>query len=283
MAGSYPDAPGPRIAYDADGTYVARYRPSTADLVVADDTIRAELNTEGGTSTWSTPSASTTWHFLWVWPEFRHLYGAFIDFDIPLNASAQELQVSEDTTNGIDGSWDTVASFVRNVHNAYDDYRDEINVFTALNTKGVRFIVTPGTTGAWPMRRAMFYGEIVSGETPQRLRFIDGENNPFLAPIDYGDVARGSMRDRTFRLENLSPTHTAEDVIVSAEALFGSSNAWLSYRIGGSGPFTPTVEIESIGPEATSPLITVRQTIPGAADARLESARTKATVTAWTT
>ena len=280
MAGSYPDVPGRRMAFDADGT-VGVYGLADGSGVLTEFTPSelAEMNDEDETIavTFGTQQPS---RFLWLlFPEQREVDGVFYVYGN--HGSPTTVSTSSDTTNGRDGTWTQQVADLANYTIVMGNYRTGVTSLAVSAVRGVRVQIAAGTisghvqqTKAWHV-----YGEISPGQTPDRLLFIDEVTGlEFGLPKDYGDVPRGSARDFQFRLKNNSTVAgnnlTINTVQITAEALYLNSGAWYTFSNGGA--FQATLPLGNLAPEASTVLLTARQIIPDAEVLGLHAGRIRA-------
>ena len=273
MAGAYPDVPGRRMGWDADGT-VAVERVLTGQLTELTPAQKAEMNDEENVTVIS--KYATSWQFVLLFPEKREIDGLFIAGD-----AVGSVYTSADTTSGLDGTWGTLFADFPESPNAYNDYRTGIQSSADPGKRGLDVRVA-NYSGYSRLYAVHVYGEISPGETPDRLLFIDEATGlEFAAAKDYGDTPRGSARDFSFRLKNNSTVAgnnvTLNTIQVTAEDLFLGSGAWYTFSYGG-GAFQGTIQIASLAPEATSQLIVCRQIIPTDETLGPHAGRVKATV-----
>ncbi len=277
MAGSYPDVPSRRMAYDDDGTVVIQWptsgslaEPSTALSEADQNTLNDESSSdlfEGG--------GGNQHRFGFLFPELREWDGAMY-FDVNGTGSWDR---SGDTTSGVDGTF--TAQSVTNATSTVPGYRNTITSIALSNIRCVRYLTGSSGSG-WRIQTIHLYGEISAGETPDRLLWIDEITGlEFTLPIDYGDIPRGSARDRELRLKNNSGSLTANTLQITAEDLTGGSGGWYTYDVAGGGFVSTNSDISSLGSGASSGLITVRQIIPDAATLGLHAARTYVNVASW--
>lgn len=285
MAGSYPDAPGRRIAYDGDGTIVTKQARDYTPQEVLTASESAELNGNDADQNSGVDFGDNNQvnYLRFFFPEPRDIAGIYAASD-ENPGPACPVDVSADTTNGIDGTWTNLVPDLdwRGRPPTPDDWRTEITTVTATAVRAVRmtYFAVRGDGRAYPYC-VHLYGQIASGETPDRLVWLDSANNVYTGPIDYGDIPRGSATDTTIRLRNQSATLTAEDVTLTAEALTGDSGDWYTFSEGG-GQFTGTLTLgSSVGPGADSAAVTVRRVVPDAEPVGLHEGRLVAAVGSW--
>jgi hypothetical protein len=297
MAGSYPDVPGRRMAYDDDGcVFVWTEGPSGASEIdipaggngserwrenyAASDL--QELNNE---DTANIPDLARTGAgtndqgSVWciIFPELRDIDGWYANGQ-SWSGSRWWIYDSADTTSGRDGTWTQLSATAARATTTLSDYRDNIDAVARTNKRAVKwFAGCTGTNCIVAPRQFHLYGSIAAGETPDRLLYIDEDTSlEFTADKDYGDIPRGSARDFEMRLKNNSGSKTISTISITTEVQpdSGTSNTWYTYSVGG-GAFVSNPAIASIGPGSSSSLILVRQIIPDDAQTGLHAARSQ--------
>lgn len=284
MADSYPDVPSRRFGYDADGSVLTVRNLTTGTAIVeATPAQRAEFNDEDHTIVGSFASGNAFHPVALIFPELREFDGLFVFWAIPPGDRVQEVEVSSDTTNGVDGTWTTeiadytdAASFGTTVP---DTYRTKITSAAASNVRAVR--VMTGADNFSP-RALHVYGDITPGETPDRLLFIDEATGlEFTASRDYGDIPRGGSEDVTWRIKNNSASLTASTIQYTTEALYLASGAWYTHTLPGGSTYQSSRQVASLAPATTSGLITTRRITPGDETLGLHAGRTYLNVGTW--
>lgn len=278
-AGSYPDAPARRMAYDADGTVVVGrqsnnvlFEPSQAvlDLWNAEDPTGAQTGEAGK-------------GMIWIFPELREFDG--IVQGRRRAGLANVVESSGDTTNGLDGTFtQRHAGITDNLQLWRPEYRTTITSLAVSNVRGAWLNTNYDgiSTQNKRLEHCHIYGEISAGETPDRLLWFDNDTSlEFAKPQDYGDVPRGSAEDHVTFLKNNSVTLTANTVQVTAEDLYLAMAAWLTFD-DGTGFSATKALAAAIGPAANSPNITIRRIIPDAEVLGLHAARAFVSVGSWT-
>lgn len=289
--GTYNDAPGARMALDADGSIGFYQISSSATFGVGDPPAaawnemtsaeRIKMNNEDASDD-ITLSGGDYWAG-WLFPELRDIDGVFFASD---NVSGGGSDYSTNTTNAVDGTWTTM-SYVGIQWIADDLYRDNID---AQSLTGVRCVRAFNTSTGADIRGLHVYGSIASGETPDRLLFLDEssglEFGQSTAPeiMDFEDRPRGSIIDFEWRLRNNSAVAgnnlTANTITINREALTGVMDTWMTYDEGGGG-FMTSESITSLAPETNSALLTTRLDVADAASLFVWAARTKVAVASW--
>lgn len=290
-AGSFPDVPSRRMAWDADGS-VALYQLSTDDGFTYAPVVEwgqgdmTEANDEDNVDTvlWA-PAGNDARARLWViFPELREFDG-FFGRDNINNASRQfeAVDTSGDTTNGLDGTFTFQFNYFNGANiDVFAQYRNDITSAAVSNVRAVKIFYNLNGSSGGTVRAIHLYGEISASETPDRLLWIDNDDDlEFSKPIDYGDVPRGSAEDRITYLKNNSASLSADTVQVTAEDLYRGSGGWYTFD-DGTGFSSTKALASSIGNGANSPDITIRRITPDAAALGLHAARAYVNVGSWT-
>jgi len=287
MAGNYPDPISNRMAYDRDGTqlYVISGSNGITALTAAQT---QEINDEDDqTSDWHIPDAMA--YLLLFFPEKRDISGWLA---IVSDQSAQPLlrmDVSTNTTNGLDGTWTTVASNTACKSTPVKPtFRTGVNAVSALGQQAVRFATSPAAGGGnlWLHLAALhLYGNISPGQNPDRLALWHPTNDAHVsgAYFDWGDVPRSSSADRTFRVKNLSPTKTAQTIQLTLDAMSDATPSVPGqYTLSSDGvTFTANLSIPDLPPGGVSNVLTVRRVTPSNAQLSLWNLRLIAQAAAW--
>ena len=284
MAGSYPDAPGHRMAYDRDGSVVVSVSSSGVSTELGSAQKRA-LNDEFGSTTGGDGvSLSTGGHLAVIFPEVRDLAAYFLS-KYGSYGDPSGVQVSTDTTDGTDGAWSAVAlAFsVTTTYPVKPAYRQRITSAAASGIKGVR--VTMSAAGNPPSVYALHLYGAPTSATGDRLDLWHPTLDERLgaSALDWGNVPRGSSADRTFRIKNSSATLTASGITASLDALTDTTPSvpgqhLLSYS---GGAFAATASVGNLAPGAISGVVTLRRVIAADAGLGMWSARVIADATTW--
>lgn len=270
----YPAAPGRRMALDADGTigfnmYVAGSVPNYTsgwEQQTLTEMVRRQKITDGDANAYVGGSDDGRRGFGYIFPEPRDLDGVWVRFyESGNNINSQGRLVSSvDSTDGISGTWVEESPDMPSVSSAASSFREQIFPLAAL---GVRCIEVDNANDDSNCRGINFhvYGSIAAGATPDRLLFIDELTGlEFSGPVDFGDVPRGSISTRQFRVRNNSATQTASTISLAFEdILMGQAAAWLSVAEGAGSYSSPLLLSAPLAPGATSDLLTLRQSVAG--------------------
>lgn len=265
MAGSYPDPPSWRMGFDRDGTQAFRITAGVLSQVTSADLIM--LNNE------STDSVSLGDAVVFLFPEKRDFQGFFIR----AAGSAVAVEVSSTTTNGIDGTWETVGTFDARGATVVPDYRTP-TATSKSGVQGVRF------TGTGVANAIHLYGGTTSGQPSDQLAFWSGWSDERIPPValDWGTVPRTSSDDVSFRVKNLSTSLTARDVRVYMEALTDTAPSTPAQHVISAGSaYLAEQTIEVLAPGALSALLTLRRVTPSNAQLGPTTFRLVAHADSW--
>lgn len=295
MAGSYPDVPGRRMAYDRDGT-------SVVDLYINGGTTSAvsaanigAINDEDSSSYVAFDNAILGGHTVglgFLFPEQRDLVAYHADTNSFISGSTPgaplQLQWSNNTTNGIDGTWTNILTNWADDASSVVSMRDNVRTASASGATAVRFLfrMASGSGRTFEPRTFHLYGSPSSGAAPDRLLFYDPVSAAEVggAYFDWGDIARGSSVSRDFRIHNPSSTLTANSVVVSIEALTDTSpsnTGQHEFSTNGGSTWATTASVGNLAPGSTSSTITVRRVTNTSAVLGLWWARLVASASSW--
>ena len=182
-------------------------------------------------------------------------------------------QGSNDTTNGVDGTWETASipggwgSLLAPVYDLgttaarYEAWRVKIGAISFVGGKrtlriGHKYECGTGFSGQ--LVGIHLYGEKAVGQTPDDILYINHDDTPgveYAAAEDFGDQALGTTVVRQFRLKNGSATKTANTVNIQCNdtdfAISTDGTTWVV-----------TINIASLGPGAQSATMYIRCTTP---------------------
>lgn len=285
MAGSFPDVPGHRIAYDDDGSvgFVNRYhsfsfsRATTWTQLSAGNL--ATLNNENIADGPALSSGQETSLGL-IWPEPREIDGLYAAA-LYNTATGTDwfILASDDTTWMGDGTWDTLTAAGGASIELSTNYRDDITSYGENTRRGLEIHTGNGGSGGGnDLNSVHVYGEISPGETPDRLLYIDENTGlEFTDAYDYGDIPRGSSEDIEFRLKNNSASLTINTIQYTAEDLYLGSGDWYTFTTPAGSTFNATQSISSLASATTTGIITMRRITPGDEQTGLHAARIQTT------
>lgn len=299
MAGNYPNVPSYRMAWDRDGTAVV-YFNNAGSLVQLTSAQMTALNDEGNVSPFLVETGiGTVRHLAFIFPEARDLDALFVAgvaaFTTSLSWNLAVL-TSVDSTNGIDGTWVSLANLTpaqwifsaSNVAPTDVPVRARTNIVSAtvLAVKAVRFTWTSLTNNTLSsFVAAHLFGEISPAQNPNRLALWHPTLDQRITPayFDWGNVPRSSSADRTFRVKNLSTVQTANSVRVAQEILTDTTPSVVGQHTLSvdAVTFLAQVNVGALAPNAISGLVTLRRVTPSDAVMSVWSHRVFAEATTW--
>ena len=287
MAGSYVDVPGPRLAYDRDGS--SGFYINTNGVISSMTTTDLQnINNENGAATdTNTGAVHNSYHGI-IFSEKHDLVGLYYAGEIA-NGGVQRaclFQTSPDTTNGQDGTWTNLTTITRRSV-VMPEPRTQITAVSASGVRGIRgraSVWEHANDGYFYWRAVHVYGTPSTGQAPNRLRFYHPTTASEVpgAYFDWGDTPRNAVVTKTFRVHNPS-TLTAQDVTLTTEALTDTTPTTTSqheFSIGG-GAYATALNIGNLAPGATSAVVTVRRSVPSNATLGLWWARIVASAAAY--
>lgn len=286
MAGSYPDVPAHRIAYDRDGSIGAAIAASGIITQLPASSVAA-LNAESEAPL-TLPTSTVTLAI--VLPMPVNLAAIFVA--AAFSSPGLSVWTSTNTTNGLDGTWTQQNPVAPRLMDVKPNYRQSASLLVpsdgvaAQNVRGVR-LMTGSSTAMGAIRALHIYGDPSSSATKNRISLWHPTLDIPLpaAYLDWGNVPRSTSDTRSFRIKNLSSTLTANDVVTYIDALTAGVPSVAGMHLlsdNGGGTFNPVITLPSLAPEAISSVLQVRRTVPNNAQVSLWSARIVADVTSWT-
>jgi hypothetical protein len=289
MAGSYPDPPNYRMAYDRDGTVGVLVDNLNVGTVVAPSVLQA-LNDETGIEY---PVNATNGALVLIFPELRDITHVMMSGyhreGIPASnySTTYNVWVSDDTTNGIDGTWQgpiaAVPAAIYSSEPIKDRYR---RVQTNLPGPGVRALkFVTGVGGENHIGKIHLYGDFSAGGADDRLRFWDPVLDAPVGPahLDWGNTPRGSTQTRTFRVKNLSDDTTATSVRVAMETLTDATPSLIGQvqvSLDGS-TWLAQVNVGDLSPGEISVPVQIRYSVASNAMLSVWDVRVFSEATSW--
>jgi len=194
-----------------------------------------------------------------------------------------EVQGSNDTTNGMDGTWETAVfpsgtpMGSHTVPSWWRIYVKPISFSTSYKIIRVKFEISSSYDGDSYFRKAHFYGRKAAGETPDDILFCNTDETEKTALLDWGDRPEGTTEINSFKLKNASTSKMANSVNLQ----LNHSDFGLSFSE--NGPWTATLDIASIAPDNLSATIYVRNLLgPPSLILGPKAGRCNVTVGSWT-
>ncbi len=284
MVGLYPDAPGRKFAYDADGSVgFGHHVPSNvvSSLTAAQITT---LNGEAGGVAYGSGQSlydNQTQRLGFIFPELRDIVGVHcgIYYGGTTIGQATSFETSVDTTNGIDGTWTTRTVPVRSTA-----FRTGIQTYIIAGVKAVRWSATLGKSfPSVTFSQLHLYGELSS--LSDRLAFWHPTLDQVLSPagLDFGELPRSTVATKQFRIKNLSASITANNIVVSGQELTAPNPTIMSVTDFNAGVgYVAAPNIGALAPGAISGIITQRISLGSTAALSVWRQRIKAVAGSWT-
>lgn len=282
MAGSYPDAPARKIAYDVDGSSGFRILNGALSQLTAGDlaTLNDERDTGIGQGGYSNVYTGVVFPHKW---NIVGMYHAGYGNDGFGNSG---VTWSADTTNGQDGTWTAVS--VAAGATGSPGYRNDVRTINLTGVKGIRCYTTTVYSAGGTFYGMNLYGTPTAGENPNRLELWHPTTDVVIpaAQLDFGDHPRGASVDKGFRVKNLSATLTASTITASLTTLQDSaaptvlSQMTLNYN-GGAFAASPVSGPASLAPGIISPVFNLRLAALGTAQLGLRRQRLIVAAASW--
>lgn len=295
MAGLYPDAPAPRLAYDIDGTVVGKIVGGVITLATASNlsNIQDESDIYWGGTQFSTdqPIAAqgNTASLFFIFPYLTDVTGICIIQPGTGNLAGVNMTVetSVDTTTGQDGTWTNRGTIQSPNVSVNPNYRSSISAIAgATAVRAIRITVTVATAKTFNPSCVHLYGKPAAASNRLEFWHPTLDQSLFQTPayFDFGDVPRGSAAIvKSYRLKNRSTTLTATGITVSTSVLTEQSPTIASqvqHRYDG-GAYGATASLASLGPQAVSQVFDAKLTPSATAALGLGAERFKAVAGAW--
>lgn len=282
MAGFYADVPGHKMALDKDGSQWFRYTSAWVGtpLTAGEITTVNDWTDDG-------PNPGNGGAVAVIFPEKRDIAGVNVHTFHGSNAlnTNYYVETSPDTTNGVDGTWSTAATFLdaENRLPVSGPAGRAIRTVAVNGVRGVRARSYSGNSSGGVTLHV--YGSPSSGPAVDRLAFwhptLDQELVP--AALDWGDIARGTNETRTVRVKNLSGSKTANTPRVALDALTDTTPSVVGQHALSvdNSTWLAQVNLSSLAPGAVSPVVYLKRTTSLTAAPSLWSIRAFAEATTW--
>lgn len=288
---AFPTINAHRLLYHADGTEVGynnTYDFANGVAAYLTQNQRDALQADNNTDTLDAIGAdgAVSERCLWFFfPEKRDITHMHVSLSSELQNSGYallDIQGSNDTTNGVDGTWEPFTYTEADVLKWKPSETDWRTPGALTPPAGgasfltIRFRIT--ITDYPQLRNVHLYGRKSAGETPQDIVFLQSDTTEYTALHDFGSVTEGQVYTIDVYAKNTSPTQTANSITIATGGTYAST---LQLSLDDSA-YTASVAIPSLAPGA-SQLIKVRNTVGNSPQRLLpRSAYIHATVTSWT-
>jgi hypothetical protein len=263
----YAALPDHRIPFDNDGTlcYKGTTGTGATTLISGAELLAVQNNVFGdGLNNVDFRNAGGAAVFLFF-PESREVTACYIVSKETSGGGANltGLSGSNDTANGIDGTWET-ASLPGGgpvYSGVFDQWRNGIKAVSFTGPKKTIRFWNNGASGSGASNWGTIhlYGEAAAGAMAHDLVFLDpdlGAGVAFPAPEDFGDQPLGTTVVRPFRIKNTSASRTATNLNIQC------NDADFAIGESASGPWVVTINIASLAAGAETATLYVRCTTP---------------------
>lgn len=268
---NYPDVPDYRLPYDAEGCILFYHGDGSPNVTQYTGNEMQLLNDES-TSVAISPGDGSYFSQHWQGLIFPYLVNVTAFFIVHGNGTGAgsyngPIYTSTNTTNGVDGVWTQQDSSWPIF--ALTSYRSSIVTSGyGLPWNGIRSVKfmrsVNGTSNSWEVLH--LYGTIVTGEAVDRLILVDPNTLAEVSPnyFNWGDIPRGAVDTRTFRIKNNSSTKTASGISVACEALTDTTPTNVSahtFSYNG-GAYASSINVPgSLTPGSVTAPITVKYSV----------------------
>ena len=280
-----------RMPYDIDGTEVGFRSMSdinTIDQIIGnglalwlDSTAKGNLNKENRSQSWKVADYRLGAAFWFFFPELREVNKVAFHWGSTTASTfvSQTIQGSADTTNGVDGTWETGVYTIPAANTDMDHWRNKI--FT-LSFSGPVKAIRIGFRETSPQFDDLylcgihFYGRKAAGEQPDDVALTDASGVELTSLIDFGDQPEGTTEIQSFKIKNTSSSKIANNVNIQL------NHGDFTISFSQDGPWQSVLDISSIGPGSLSSTIFVRNQLgPPLLTLGPKAARAIVTVGTW--
>lgn len=264
MAGSFPDAPGPLVAYDRDGTEVYTYVDNSYPVTGPRSDLDVLMEGSNG-PLWLGGGSQRTNYLAFRFPVPLSIVGAYVQLsDTPQSSRTIDVHSSDDSTDAIDGTWDSQGTITESTVGA-GNRRTTIRSLSIATDEWLRFSFTNGSTNFRNWYRILLFGQPQTNDHDQLRIWHPTLDEPLpAAGLDFGDVARGSSDTLTFRVKNTSASDTANTVTVGLSG-YADYNTDLPAALTFSADdttYTATVSAGNLSAGSISPVLYCRASLP---------------------
>ena len=275
-----------RIPYDIDGSAVAyRSAPITTNPNVLlnqypnwfSSLQMGQLNS--ATRDLDIGGNNSMWAFFFFLTELTEITAVSFLFSEDTNALNTVLILgSSDSTNGIDGTWESGVFSTQSPSNRADWWRENVVSLSFSGPVKCIKIGFGGDTSRRTIPKAIhLFGRKAAGQNPDDIVFTDASGDILTALVDFGDVPEGTTSYEQIRVKNASTTKNANDINLQ----FNHNDFDFSYSP--TGPWVSVIDISSLGPGSLSSVIYVRNHLnPPLLALGPKAARIIAAVGSWT-
>ncbi|AHM57232.1 hypothetical protein EAL2_c19510 [Peptoclostridium acidaminophilum DSM 3953] len=285
----YPAVLEHRIAYDIDGTEVGYRYMSDVSLSTIfgngvsswlDSQSKQNLNREDRAQEWGKYDNDPGLAFWFFFPELREINKMGVQYPASgiSNPTERLIQGSVDTTNGMDGTWETAVYSYPTPTADLDNWRDSMFTISFSGpVKALRFGIRHSSAAEIiKVCGIHIYGRKAAGEQVDDVAFCDSLGNELTSLIDWEDRPEGTTQIRSIKIKNASTSKIANGVNLQLNHS-DFTMAWSP-----DGPWQSVLDIASIGPGSLSSTVYIRNALlPPLLALGPKSARIIATVGSW--
>lgn len=256
-----------RMPYDVDGTEVGFRSQDGIDSISQiignglaswlDSSSKGNLNKENRAQTWHVGDYRMGGVFWYFFPELREVNKVGFQWNSTNNCtfSTQTIQGSADTTNGVDGTWETGIYTMPTPNTDMDHWRNKIfTVSFSGPVKALRigFRETSPQFNYLGLCGIHLYGRKASGQQLDDVVTTDASGVELTSLMDFGNQPEGTTEIQSFKIKNISSSKIATNVNVQL------NHADFTISFSQDGPWQSVLDISSIGPGSLSSIIYVR-------------------------
>lgn len=273
---TYPAIGFHRMPYDLDGTEVGKGYVSTGVQSWLTSSDKIKINNES--SDYIDAAEANNGCIWFFFPELREIEAIYWWMTGYHVDQMSLLEGSDDSTNGMDGTWET-ATLPSGYPSPVDDFSWRSGI-KPVSFSGPKKIIR----GRWGQNIygsqclvIHVFGRKYAGEQPHDLIFCDSSGDPFTALIDWGDQPEGTTEIGTFKVKNDSASKIANNINLQL------NHADFSLSWASDGPWVTVLDIATLGVGALSNPVYVKNELgPPLLILGPKAARVIATVGSWT-
>lgn len=282
-----------RMPYDIDGTEIGFRSMERLDNISQiignglenwlDSTSKSNLNKEDRSQSWWVGDYRWGGAFWFFFPELREVNNIGFQWSSTTVCTfvSHLIQGSADSTNGVDGTWETGVYSIPPANTDMDHWRSKIFTISfsgPVKALRIGFRETNPQFNALNLCGIHIYGFKYAGETQDDILFVDSNTGVELTSLmDWGDRPEGTSMFKQLKIKNASSTKTANNINLQ----LNHSDFLMSWNPG--GPWTTVLDITSLGAGASSGVIHLKNELgPPLLNLGPKAARIIASVGSWT-
>jgi hypothetical protein len=255
-----------RMPYDVDGTEVG-YREIVGGSLASAFSLGVQAwFSSANKVAWNTESQIVNqyinthaagrnycqWFFFPEIREITHIGLLFNTDQLPAAFNDFTIQGSNNTTNGMDGTWETPTFVTPTPAPAADYWRDDIFAVAFSGPKKALRIGYRAYTIVYSLASVHIYGLKAAGQTPDDILVCNTSGDELTSLLDWGDQPEGTTEILNFKLKNASTDKIANNINLQL------NHADFALAWSADGPWTSVLDIATLGIGALSNTIYVR-------------------------